>query len=339
MKKANTDIVAGGALRNPLLIKLAEAAARFTGMGLIAVLPEKEGGQQVSLSGHVARPLFCRMIQGTPEGAKHCKICHVLMAVAASREGVRERRCHAGLAALISPSTTMQGNELVVLSTCLFVSGNRAEAWSQARERGLQLKLDLKRFREAFEAIPKLSPDKLELARAFMVIVAEAITELEARHKAEAQLGALRTPAEPKMQIQTELKQALKSGHAAAAQQPANGPAHHQDESCPILIKVVTDLIEHRPNLPYSVAAIAAAARITPSHFSALFRRWRGQSFVKLLNTKRVEAAKVMLRDPTLSISEVAGRAGYTDANYFARCFKQATHTTPHEWRNNLPLK
>lgn len=338
MKKTNTDMVTGGALRNPLLIKLAEAAARFTGMGLIAVLPEKEGGQQVSLSGHVERPQFCRMIQGTREGAKHCKICHVLMAVAASREGVRERRCHAGLAALISPATTMQGNDLVVLSTCLFISGNRAEAWAQARERGIQLKLDLKRFREAFDAIPKLSPDKLELARTFMEIVAEAITELEARHTAEAHLGALRAPAEPKTQIQTALKQALKSGQAAAPQ-PAKGPALPQAESCPILVKVVTDLIEHRPNLPYSVAAIAAAARITPSHFSALFRRWMGQSFVKLLNTKRVEAAKVLLRDPTLAIGEVASRAGYTDANYFARCFKQATHTTPHEWRNKLPLK
>ena len=329
-------MAASDVLRNPLLIKLGEAAARFTGMGLLAVLPEKDGGQQVRLSGHVERPQFCSLIQSTREGAKHCRICHVLMAVAASREGVRERRCHAGLAALVSPTTTMQGNELVVLSTCLFISGNRAQAWAHARERGVQLNLDLKRLREAFDVLPELGPEKLELARSLMAIVAEAITELEARHKAEAQLSALRLPAEPKQQIQGALKQALDSGSAAPASPPVS--ARSAGGACPILIKVVSDLIEHRPNLPYSVAAIAAAARITPSHFSALFHRWTGQSFMKMLNAKRVAAAQLLLRDPTLSIGEVSSRVGYADANYFARCFKQATRTTPHEWRNSLPV-
>ena len=86
------------------------------------------------------------------------------MAVAASRDGVRERRCHAGLSALISPTTTMQGNELAVLSTCMFVSGSRAQSWKQARERGF-IENALSLFESSLELWRELG-DQTAIARA-----------------------------------------------------------------------------------------------------------------------------------------------------------------------------
>jgi AraC-like DNA-binding protein len=93
-------------------------------------------------------------------------------------------------------------------------------------------------------------------------------------------------------------------------------------------------LVAHKPSLPYTVTSIAAAARITPNHFSSLFHHWMGQSFLDFLNTARINAAKDLLRDLSLSISEVAHRAGYEDANYFARRFRLTTGMTPRKWRN-----
>ena len=339
MKTAKVDLATNRILRNPALAKLAETAARFTGVGLIAVLPDKEGGQQLSLCGRVEHPLFCRMIQSTREGAKHCKICHILMAVAASCEGVNERRCHAGLSTLVSPATTVQGEKLAVISTCMFVAGDREQTWKQARERGFQFKLDLKRLREAFDALPEISQDKLELASSIMAVVAETLAEIEGRNKAEEKLAALHTPTEPKIQIQGALRQALNSSRPTAPLKQARSSAAMHNKHCPILIRVVSNLITTRPNMPYSVAAIAAAARLTPSHFSALFHRWTGQTFMKFLNSERIAAAKRLLRDPTLSISEIAYRIGYEDASYFTRRFKQATHSTPQQWRNHLPVQ
>ncbi len=327
--------VEDGILRSPTLTKLAETTARFTGMGLVAVFPEKEGGQQVVLSGHSQRPQFCGMIQSSREGAQHCKICHMLMAVAASRDGVRERRCHAGLSTLVAPTTTLAGNKLAVLSTCVFIAGSRAQQWKLARQRGLQLKLDLTLLREAFDALPELGRDQLALAHALMEVVAEVLAEHETHEIAEGQRAALCAAAEPKLQIQTALRQALQGSRRRTLQDQTAAITTVRTERAPILIKIVADLIEHRPNLPYSGNAIAAAARITPCHFSTLFRRWTGQNFMAFLNEKRLACAMRLLQDPTLSISEVAGQAGYRDANYFSRRFKQATHKSPLQWRNS----
>jgi len=339
MNASPVKLVAGGALRHPLLVKLAEAAARHTGVGLLAVFPGKDGGQQASLGGRVERPPICRMIQSTRDGARHCRICHVLMAAAASRGAGQEQRCHAGLSALVSPTVTLQGNELAVLSSCLFVAGDREQVWKHVRERGFQLKLDLKRLREAFDALPEISPARLALARELLEAIAATVQEIEARRLAESRLAAAHAPATPDRQLHAALHQALQGDRrGAAAASRRRAATAGRGAASPLLIRIIADLVASRPHLPYSVAAIAGAARITPGHFSMLFHRWTGQGFMHFLHAQRLAAAKVLLRNPALSIREVSFRVGYEDANYFARRFKQATRRTPLAWRNSLAL-
>jgi two-component system response regulator YesN len=92
-------------------------------------------------------------------------------------------------------------------------------------------------------------------------------------------------------------------------------------------------MVSRDPGLPFSVANISRAARITPNYFSMLFRKHAGQTFVSFLNEKRMELAKKHLQDLRLSVAEVADLAGFSDAGYFGRRFKQATGRTPEGWR------
>ena len=49
----------------------------------------------------------------------------------------------------------------------------------------------------------------------------------------------------------------------------------------------------------------------------------------------RINLAQIMLAETELQISEIAGRVGYPDANYFIKVFKKQTGITPSSYREN----
>ncbi|QJD86391.1 response regulator transcription factor [Cohnella herbarum] len=79
---------------------------------------------------------------------------------------------------------------------------------------------------------------------------------------------------------------------------------------------------------------ISAQVFVTPNYFSRIFKEETGQHFTEWLNKYRVEKAKVMLKDVSAKIYEVAERVGYNDYKYFTHIFKKATGLTPKEYRN-----
>ena len=110
-----------------------------------------------------------------------------------------------------------------------------------------------------------------------------------------------------------------------------------RSDNVPMLVHVVCELIRQRPDLPLSVKELAAVARLTPNHFTALFHRHTGQVFTEYLSSERLKRAKQYLVDLTLSINEVARLVGYEDPSYFTRWFRQHMGTSPREWRENRP--
>ena len=55
----------------------------------------------------------------------------------------------------------------------------------------------------------------------------------------------------------------------------------------------------------------------------------------QLTRKLRVDAAKKLLTQTTLPVSEVAARVGYDDYNYFIKVFKKETDFTPAKYRKN----
>lgn len=54
----------------------------------------------------------------------------------------------------------------------------------------------------------------------------------------------------------------------------------------------------------------------------------------KFIRIVRLNKAKELLLNPSLSIAAIALDCGYNDPGYFARVFKQEVGTTPQEWRS-----
>lgn len=79
---------------------------------------------------------------------------------------------------------------------------------------------------------------------------------------------------------------------------------------------------------------ISSQVFVTPNYFSRIFKEETGQHFTEWLNKYRVEKAKVLLKDSSAKIYEVAERVGYNDYKYFTHIFKKVTGLTPKEYRN-----
>jgi AraC-like DNA-binding protein len=79
--------------------------------------------------------------------------------------------------------------------------------------------------------------------------------------------------------------------------------------------------------------SVAEHFGLAPNHISRLFRREGQLRFNDYLNSIRMNRAKFMLRNYSLTLKEVAANCGYNDIAYFCRMFKKMNNETPTQYR------
>ena len=85
---------------------------------------------------------------------------------------------------------------------------------------------------------------------------------------------------------------------------------------------------------PLSVATLARAVDLSPSHFAHLFRHEVGTSPSRYIHALRMIRARLLLERTSLSIKEVMAHVGCNVASHFSRDFRRAHGLPPSEWRN-----
>lgn len=78
---------------------------------------------------------------------------------------------------------------------------------------------------------------------------------------------------------------------------------------------------------------LAEKACMSRHRFSRMFNRRMGRSFPYYLNSVRIGKAAELLRNPDLSISEIANLVGYKSLTQFERVFREAYGVPPKEYR------
>jgi AraC-like DNA-binding protein len=98
---------------------------------------------------------------------------------------------------------------------------------------------------------------------------------------------------------------------------------------------VVTQVREVLSRELPAAADQAAVARKLGLSARTLQRRLAeaGTSFQDVLDEVRAGAARRLLRDPALAVSEVAFSLGYAELSSFYRAFRRWTGQTPIDWR------
>jgi len=81
------------------------------------------------------------------------------------------------------------------------------------------------------------------------------------------------------------------------------------------------------------VGAVAQDLGVSTEHLCRVLKRHTGLTFVTLLRRTRVRAACRLLQTTTLSMKEIASRAGFSSASRFDRDFKIVCGVSPSQYR------
>jgi len=86
-----------------------------------------------------------------------------------------------------------------------------------------------------------------------------------------------------------------------------------------------------------SISAIARAVGLSEAYVCRLFHEATGKTVHEYIAECRIERAKELLSaGRTIKMTEIAARAGFSDANYFAKAFRKAMGVAPSEYRGTV---
>jgi AraC-like DNA-binding protein len=92
------------------------------------------------------------------------------------------------------------------------------------------------------------------------------------------------------------------------------------------------------PERPWTVATLAAAARMSRAAFARRFTGLVGQPPLRYLTWWRMTTAARLLRARDTPLDAVAASVGYTSTFAFSTTFKRRFGTTPARYRRTRPL-
>lgn len=94
-------------------------------------------------------------------------------------------------------------------------------------------------------------------------------------------------------------------------------------------------LVFQRDATPYSVSEYAEMLQVTPNYLNKTVKAHTHRTAIDWIEIARINLAKILLKDPSIPINDIAGRTGLPDQSYFSRFFKKKTGMTPSEFRNS----
>jgi AraC-like DNA-binding protein len=121
----------------------------------------------------------------------------------------------------------------------------------------------------------------------------------------------------------------LDSGAGAVAPPSRGGLASWQKRR-------VRDAIEGEPSRDWSLAELADLAGLSPTHFARAFKRSFGEAPGRYQLQQRIERAKILLADPSRSVTDVAFACGFDFPGNFSAAFRKVTGMAPSEFRRAL---
>jgi len=84
--------------------------------------------------------------------------------------------------------------------------------------------------------------------------------------------------------------------------------------------------------------AVAASLSLSYDGFRKRFRRLSGMSPARYRTVQRIDRARRLVQQGTMTNREIAEALGFCDEHHFSRRFSEVTGKSPREFRRNLPI-
>jgi AraC family transcriptional regulator len=164
----------------------------------------------------------------------------------------------------------------------------------------------------------------------------DCVEDATARHLMLSLRPALQSPAEASALFVDHVAAALCShlaeiygGIQKLRKQPRGGLASWQE-------KRAKELLESDLSGAFPLSRLALECGLSVRHFTRAFRQSVGMPPHRYLLKRRIERARDLLRNPSLSLLEVALACGFADQSHFTRLFRASMQMSPGVWRRRV---
>lgn len=99
------------------------------------------------------------------------------------------------------------------------------------------------------------------------------------------------------------------------------------------LAEKIKSILDMNLQRKFTINDLSNELSYTNNHLINTFQDEYGETPYQYLTRRRIELAKEYLKTSSMSISEIAEKLCYTDAQYFSTCFKKFTKMTPTQYR------
>ena len=82
-----------------------------------------------------------------------------------------------------------------------------------------------------------------------------------------------------------------------------------------------------------SVSSIASAINLSPNYFGTIFKRHMKKNCLSFVKDMRMDFAKSLLQNTSLTVAEIAQKCGYTNLPYFVCDFRKTFGNPPQKYR------
>ena len=176
---------------------------------------------------------------------------------------------------------------------------------------------------ELLQAIPDVSPDT-------KVVIISGYAEF-AYAKEAVQHHAYDYLVKPiKEEELARVMSSIVNGRGEEADEGEEAPSFDR-----VIDNVVSEIREHYME-DISLTSLAGKYNLSMGRLSEMIKEHLGVNFSDYIASLRIQRAKELLRDESLSIQEIAEIVGYNDYFYFTKVFKKLEGISPSKYRKSI---
>ncbi len=102
------------------------------------------------------------------------------------------------------------------------------------------------------------------------------------------------------------------------------------------VVRFVKDYISHHVTEGLTISTLSQVSGYNADYLTRIFRNATGETISQYLTGYRMEMIRMLLRDPQLSVDDIARQTGFSSRSYFNRFVKRATGMSPKALRMSL---
>ncbi|MNZ76484.1 HTH-type transcriptional activator Btr [compost metagenome] len=140
----------------------------------------------------------------------------------------------------------------------------------------------------------------------------------------------------PLFSFQVQNYQQLRAEAESLLNKLIDSIVHHQSRMQPGTVERMKQYIMAHSEKDISLESMASEIGLSPFYISKLFKEQLGVNYIDFLTECRVEKAKQLMSDPSLSLKEITYEVGYHDPNYFSKVFKKVCGASPTDYRKGI---